>query len=174
MREAVTAARVREFMRELGRESGAESHVYLTGGASSVLLEWRESTLDVDIKIIPDADRVLRVIPALKERLYINVELASPADFIPELPGWRDRSPFIAREGKLSFHHYDFYSQCLSKIERAHRKDRADVQMMISSALVEPARLLALFELIEPELFRYPAIDAAAFRRAVELTMAGA
>ncbi len=78
-----------------------------------------------------------------------------------------ERSPFIAREGTLSFHHYDFYSQCLSKIERGHRKDHLDVAAMLTSGLVEPQRLLTLFEQIEPELYRYPALDAVTFRRAV-------
>lgn len=167
MREPVDAERLRRFMRELARRSRATGRVYLTGGASAVLLEWRTSTVDVDITIIPDDDRVLRVLPELKESLQINVELASPAHFIPPLPGWEERSPFIAREGTLSFHHYDFYSQCLSKIERGHRKDQLDVAAMLRSDLVEPHRLLALFEEIEPELYRYPAVDAATFRRAV-------
>lgn len=167
MREAVDANRVRAFMRALGAETRAEGRIYLTGGASAVLLDWRESTVDIDIRIIPDRDAVLRAIPAIKERLQINVELASPADFIPELPGWEDRSPFIAKEGSLFFHHYDFYSQCLAKVERWHRKDRIDVATMIGRGLVTVDRLKKLFEVIEPELYRYPAIDPAGFRDAV-------
>jgi len=155
-------------MRELARDSRASGRVYLTGGASAVLLDWRTSTLDIDIKVIPEDDRVMRALAPLKERLQTNIELASPADFIPELPGWEDRSPFIAREEQLSFHHYDFYAQCLAKIERAHRKDRADVAMMIESGLVARTKLLTLFEAIEPQLYRYPAIDPVTFRRAVE------
>ena len=158
-------------MRELALRSRASGRVYLTGGASAVLLDWRNSTVDIDITIIPDDDRVLRVIPELKESLQINVELASPAHFIPALPGWEERSPFIVREGTLSFHHYDFYSQCLSKIERGHRKDQRDVASMLSSGLVEPQRLLALFEQIEPELYRYPAIHSDKFRSAVLSTL---
>jgi hypothetical protein len=96
-----------------------------------------------------------------------GMELASPADFIPPLPGWEDRSRFIAREGTLFFHHYDFYAQCLAKIERGHRKDRTDVEMMLAQGLVERPRLLEPFEAIEPELYRYPAIDPATFRSAV-------
>lgn len=167
MRAPVTADRLRRFMRELAVRSHASGRVYLTGGASAVFLAWRESTVDVDITIFPEDDRVLRVIPELKEALQINVELASPAHFIPPLPGWEERSPFIAREEMLSFHHYDFYSQCLSKIERGHRKDQQDVAAMLSSGLVEPRRLRMLFEQIVPELYRYPAIDADTFRRAV-------
>lgn len=163
MRERLTQDRLRAFMRALAREAVVESRVYLTGGASAVLQGWRESTLDVDIKILPEDDRVLRAIPTLKEALRINVELASPDDFIPQLPGWQDRSPFIAREGKLSFHHYDFYAQSLAKIERDHRIDRMDVRAMMDAGLVEPAKLLALFNAIEPELYRYPAIHPASF-----------
>lgn len=168
MREPVNADRVRQFMRMLATRSHASGRVYLTGGSSAVLFGWRESTLDIDIKVFPEDDRVLRVLPEIKEQLQVNVELASPADFIPQLPGWEERSPFIAREGTLSFHHYDFYSQCLAKIERGHRKDFADVTMMVTNGLVKPEKLLELFEHIEPELYRYPAIAPASFRRAVE------
>ncbi|HUP59240.1 MAG TPA: DUF6036 family nucleotidyltransferase [Thermoanaerobaculia bacterium] len=158
-------------MRQLARRSHATGRVYLTGGASAVLLNWRETTVDVDIKVIPDDDRVLRVIPELKEELRLNVELASPSDFIPPLSGWEDRSPFIAREESLSFHHYDFYAQCLAKIERGHRKDQADVKMMLASGLVERERLRGFFDAIAPELFRYPAIDPREFRLALQATI---
>ena len=174
MREAVDATGVRFFMRELATTSRAEGRVYITGGASAVLLDWRLTTVDVDIKVIPDSDNVLRAIPDLKERLHVNVELASPADFIPELPGWKERSRFILREGKLDFYHYDFYAQCLAKIERGHRKDRADVARMFADGLVEKRRLMEMFEQIESELYRYPAINAPTFRRAVETTIASA
>jgi hypothetical protein len=172
MRAAVTSERMREFMRALATESRGEGHVYLTGGASAVLLDWRESTVDIDIKIIPDDPRVLRVIPALKERLDINVEQASPDDFIPELPGWRERSPFIAREGKLSFHHYDFYAQCLAKLERGHAKDLLDAQQMIDANLVDVSRLREFYDAIEPELWRYTAIHPPSFRAKVEAFIA--
>jgi hypothetical protein len=171
MREAVNRERLLAFMRQLATESRAEGRVYLTGGASAVLLNWRDATVDVDVTIIPDSYAVLTAIRDLKERLNINVELASPADFIPALPGWEERSRFIAREGKLDFYHYDFYAQCLAKIERGHRKDLADVRSMLSDGLVEPQPLMELFVQIEPELLRYPAIDAADFRKRVESTV---
>ncbi len=156
-------------MRALSAESrGDDARLYFTGGATAVLLGWRSSTIDVDVKIVPESDRLLRAIPGLKESLRLNVELASPDDFIPELPGWQDRSPFIAREGRLSFHHYDLYAQALSKIERSHAQDTQDVREMIQRGLVQPEPLLGYFERIEPALYRYPAIDPRSFRRAVE------
>lgn len=168
MRAPVTSQRMRDFMRVLASESRGEGHVYLTGGASAVLLGWRDSTVDIDIKVISDDSRVLRAVPAVKERLGINVEQASPDDFIPPLPGWRDRSPFVAREGKLSFHHYDFYAQCLAKIERGHPKDRLDAQQMVDAGLVDPQRLRAFYDAIEPELWEYTDINPPSFRARVE------
>src|SRR5258707_12700270 len=167
MREAVTQPPVRELMRAVAAVAGERGRIYLTGGSSAVLRGWRESTVDVDIKIVPENDRILRAIPDLKERLHVNVELASPADFVPALPGWEDRSPFIVQEGPLSFHHFDFYTQCLSKLERGHRKDQADVESMVRDGLVDPARLRALFAEVEDSLHRYPAVDAAGLRHAV-------
>jgi hypothetical protein len=39
---------------------------------------------------------------------------------------------------------------------------------MIAAGLVNPAEAMIQFEAIEPELFRFPAIDPASFRRAAE------
>lgn len=167
MRPPVDEARLRELARRLGRVASAPTRVYLTGGATAVLEGWRGSTVDVDIRLEPDVDALLRELPALKEDLGVNIELASPPDFIPELPGWRDRSPFVFREGNVDIHHFDFYSQALSKIERGFGQDLDDVQRMLDSGLVERGRLLELHDAIEPELYRYPAIDPAAFRRKV-------
>lgn len=171
MRQLTDAVRLREFMRLLGRRTRAEGRVYLVGGACAVLHDWRATTIDIDIDLDPGLDALLREIPAIKEDLQVNVELASPAHFIPELPGWRDRSPFVVREGTLDFHHYDFHAQALSKIERAHARDVEDVREMAARKLIEPARLVAFFDLIEPQLYRYPAVDAASFRNAVAETV---
>jgi hypothetical protein len=168
MREAVTEPRLREFMRAIASEAREAGRIYLTGGASAVLRGWRDSTVDVDLTILPENDRILRAIPDLKERLHINVELASPADFVPALPEWEDRSPFIGQERVIAFHHFDFYTQCLSKLERGHRKDQADVEAMVRDGLVDPDRLRELFAQVEESLYRYPAIDVAALRRTVE------
>jgi hypothetical protein len=137
------------------------------------LLGWRTSTIDIDLKIIPESDEILRSLPRLKERLQVNIELASPDDFIPELPGWQERSRFVQQEGKLSFYHYDFYAQALAKIERGHRTDLDDVDHLIKEGLIEPQRLLELFSAIEGHLYRYPSLNAKTFRQAVERVIAG-
>ena len=86
-----------------------------------------------------DGER-LRELPALKEALAINIELASPPDFIPELPGWRERSPLVFDEGNVEVRHFDFYSQALSKIERGFRQDLEDVEQMLTSGRSTPAQ----------------------------------
>jgi hypothetical protein len=168
MRELADADRIRRFMKALGQGANAESACYLTGGATAVLFGWRASTIDVDMKLVPESDQLLRAIPRLKDELQINVELASPADFIPVPPGWEDRSVFIAREARLSFFHFDLYAQALSKVERAHAQDLGDVQEMVERGIVDPGRARSYFEGIEPELHRFPAIDPPSFRRRVE------
>jgi hypothetical protein len=168
MRRPVDAERIGRFMRELGGEAEKDLRLYFTGGATAVLIGWRASTLDVDVKIDPESDRIFRAFPRLKEKLEINIELAAPDQFIPELPGWQERSVFIAREGRLSFYHYDFFAQALSKIQRGHAQDRGDVRQMLERGLIDPQELRRRFEQIEPELYRFPAIEPATFRRALE------
>ena len=168
MRRPLDAERIRRFMQELGEEAEQNVRLYFTGEATAVLLGWRSGTVDVDVKLEPETDRLFRALPRIKDKLEINVELASPDQFIPELSGWRDRSAFIGREGRLSFYHYDFYAQALSKIQRGHSQDRTDVRQMIDRGLIDRQELRRRFEEIEPQLYRYPAIDPPAFRRALE------
>ncbi len=168
MRRPVDAERIFAFLRRLGAEAREETRLYLTGGGTAVLLGWRASTIDVDVKLEPESDRLLRAIPALKEELELNVELASPDQFIPEVPGWRERSRFVVREGRLSALHYDLYAQALAKIERGHTQDREDVREMVARGLVDRTDLRRRFDEIAPLLYRFPAIDPASFRRAVE------
>jgi len=168
MRQRVDSRRLQQFMKALGTAARTRASVYLVGGATSVLFGWRDSTIDIDLKIIPDSDDILRQLPRLKEQLEINIELASPDDFIPELPSWRERSQFIQKEGSLQFFHYDFYAQALAKIERGHELDLQDLDKLLEQKLIEPARLREFFNAIEDRLFKYPAIDRGHFRQAVE------
>jgi hypothetical protein len=168
MREVSDADRIRRFMRALGRACEDPTRVYFTGGATAVLLGWRRSTIDVDLKIVPERDAIFRAIPLLKDSLQINVELAAPSDFIPVRPGWEDRSPFIEAEGRIAFHHFELLAQALAKVERGHAQDRADVTEMLRRGLINGDDALRYFAAIEPLLYRYPAIDPGSFRAAVE------
>lgn len=121
MRHETQANDIRHFMRELGVALRDEGRIYFTGGVSAVLHGWRQITVDIDLRCEPEPAGFFEALHALKEKLQINLKLAAPSDFIPELPGWRERSIFIARHGRLDFYHYDFYSQALAKIERGYR-----------------------------------------------------
>lgn len=168
MRQKVNADQVEKFMKAVGRAGKKNARIYFVGGATAVLLGWRETTIDLDVKIIPELDEILRALPNLKEDLQLNIELASPDDFIPALPGWQERSSYIKKEGCIEFFHYDFYAQALAKIERGHSTDMLDVREMIQRGLIEPSRLRELFTRIKEELYKYPAIDAQTFGTAVE------
>lgn len=172
MRRPVDAERIRLLMRELGREADRGVNLFLTGGATAVLQGWRSSTLGIDVKLEPEIDSLLRSFARLEEKLELDIELAAPDQFIPEIPGWRDRSPFIAREGWISFYHYDFYAQALAKIERGHAQDLEDVRQMLDRGLIEPLELQGRYNQIEPFLYKFPAIDPPSFRRAVAAMVA--
>jgi len=161
-------------MRHLARHATEAGRVYFTGGVTALLLKWRLSTIDIDLKMVPEQDALFRALPVLKESLEINVELASPDDFIPAVPGWEARSPLIVTHGLLSFHHFDLYSQALSKIERGHDRDMKDVSSMLELGFIERSSTLDYFNQIEGFLYRYPAIDPKGFRRAVERAVANA
>ena len=168
MREPADRERIRRLMEAFGRAASRDVRVYLVGGTTAVLMGWRASTIDVDFVMRPEDDALLRAIPALKESLRINVEIASPADFIPLPTGWEDRGTFVVQVGRVAFYHFDLYAQALAKVERGHRQDLADVREMIDRGLIEPGRALEYFARTEPDLYRFPAIHAPSYRQAVE------
>lgn len=133
-----------------------------------MLLGWRESTMDVDLKADPEPDGFFEMLPKLKDTIDINIELAAPDDFVPALPEWRDRSIFIECHGQAEFFHYDLYGQALSKLERLHERDEIDIARMLGDRLVEPAKLWELFLAVEAKLIRYPAIDPEKLRKRVK------
>jgi hypothetical protein len=168
MRQPTDRERIERLMDAFGRAASQSVRVFFVGGTTAVLMGWRESTIDVDFVMLPDDDALLRAIPELKETLHINVELASPADFIPVPQGWEDRGIFIAQRERVSFYHFDLYAQALAKVERGHAQDLADVRVMLERKLIERSGALAYFAGIEPHLYRFPAIDPASFRQAVD------
>lgn len=100
--------------------------------------------------------------------MNINIELASPQDFLPPLPGWRDRSVFIGKQGQISFYHYDFTAQALAKLSRGFDRDIKDIEAMYAQKLFSLNQLQNSFEAIEPELIRFPSLNADLLRSKVE------
>ncbi len=155
MRQLVDATILHHFLRELGTRSGASGRVYVTGGASLLLLGLRVVAIDIDL--ITDDDNVLRAAVSLRDELGVNVDRELPR-FAP--PGWQERSAFIAREGDLSFHHLDFYAQTLARLERGHVKDLADVRKLVQAGFLVKEVALEQVELVM--------MDRPAIKRAVE------
>lgn len=163
-----TAERIRAFLAGLGRSAAEPVTAYLAGGSTAVLLGWRDSTIDVDLKLVPESPELLRAVPWLKEELEINVELASPDLFIPVPPRWEERSPWEAAEGRLTVRHFDLTAQAMAKLERGHARDLEDVAAMLGRGLVTREALSSFLADIEAELYRFPAVDPRSLRRAVE------
>lgn len=159
-------------MKAVGSALAHETNAYLLGGASAVLMGWREWTPAFDVNAIPDRE-IFRVLPKLQQDLGFEIIVTSTDRFIPPVPGWETRSITIGQEGRVTFFHFDFYSQALAKIERASAQDAEDVRAMIERNLIAPKLALELFDRIEPHFDKYPAIDAPGFRRLVEMILGG-
>ena len=168
MRSSVDPQKIEQFMEALGREARGSGCIYFTGGVSALLIGWRGSTVDVDIRLDPEPLGIFQAIAKLKQELNINIELASPQDFLPSLPGWRDRSMFIGKRGQILFYHYDFTAQALSKLSRGFDRDIRDVEAMYDRKLFSLTKLIDCFEAIAPEIIRFPSLNADALRSRVE------
>ncbi|WP_293154382.1 MULTISPECIES: DUF6036 family nucleotidyltransferase [unclassified Microcoleus] len=168
MRPNVDSQKIERLMQVLGREAQGSGCIYFTGGASALLIGWRNSTIDIDIRLDPEPPGIFGAIAKIKQELNINIELASPQDFLPTIPGWRDRSIFIGKYGQISFYHYDFIAQALSKISRGFERDIKDVQAMYEQKLFSLEELRNSFESIAPELIRFPSLNPDALRSRVE------
>ncbi len=169
MRLNIDSQKLKQLMKSLGREAQGSGKIYFTGGASALLIGWRESTVDVDIRLDPEPQGIFQSIAKLKQELNINIELASPQDFLPPLPGWRERSVFIERQGQISFYHYDFTAQALSKLSRGYDRDKLDVQSMYEQNLFSLKDLRNGLDAIEPELIRYPSLNPENLKQSVEI-----
>ena len=168
MRSNINPEKIEQLMSVLGQEARGSGSVYFTGGASALLIGWRSSTVDIDIRLDPEPPGIFQAIAKIKRKLNINIELASPQDFLPPLPGWRDRSVFIGKKGQISFYHYDFTAQALAKLSRGYDRDVNDVLAMYEQNLFSLNNLSDSFEAIEPELIRFPSLNPNALRRKVE------
>ena len=168
MRSKVDPQKIEQLMNILGREAQGSGCIYFTGGASALLIGWRGSTVDIDIRLDPEPPGIFQAIAKIKRDLNINIELASPQDFLPPLPGWRDRSVFIGRKGQISFYHYDFTAQALSKLSRGFDRDISDVQAMYEQKLFSLKELRDCFEAIAPDLIRFPSLDPDTLRSRVD------
>jgi hypothetical protein len=86
MRAETDTAKLMTFMAELGNRVRGPGRIYFAGGATALLHGWRSTTIDVDLKPDPEPPGLFEALAVLKDELDINVELASPDQFIPAVP----------------------------------------------------------------------------------------
>ncbi len=67
MRQVADVDRIRRFIHVFGAAADVATRIYFTGGATAVLLGWRESTIDVDIKVEPDTDALFQRCESLSQ-----------------------------------------------------------------------------------------------------------
>lgn len=172
MRQNVDSLLIREFFDRVGRSLRGSHRIYVSGGSTAVLNGWRDSTVDIDIRLDADGPDILDEVVKIKRDLDINIEEASPLDFIPAPPGWEERSRWIGRFGSLDAFDIDPYTQALAKLERNFPTDLADCRAMVRLGLVDPNRLWEVFTQIRPSLGRFMAIDPIEFEHRVRAFVA--
>lgn len=169
LRPDVTRDGIERFLVELGRMARQPGRIYLAGGAALVHGQVRgpgASTADVDLKLdVADENEVETAIRQLKTTLGINVELASPADFIPVPVAWPSTSRYVGRYGPLEVFYFDFTTIALSKIERGTSRDLRDVALLKDQGLIQRDALDVAFQEIVTQVGhgRFFNIDPALF-----------
>ncbi len=169
MRDELTRERLDALMREIARTAPRRGsyRVYLVGGGTAVYAGWRASSIDADL--FSEQEAVFHDIQGIKERLNVNVEFARPEHFVPALRGSAGRHLFIETIGRVSFFHYDPYSQILSKIVRGFQRDVDDARHFVESGMVEGPKLRDLVEGIPtPAYSKYPSLSRPAVVGAVD------
>jgi hypothetical protein len=160
MRPSLDKKMLIRLLKSLGESFEGGGKIYLTGGATALLHDWREMTVDLDIKADPEPKGFFEGIAKVKITENANIELASPDQFVPQLNGWKNRSIYIDTFNETDFYHYDPYGQVLAKLERFHPRDKSDIENFVGSGIVSPERLLKLFQEVGDQCIRYPSIDA--------------
>ena len=103
MRAPADREHLERLLQTLGRSIHRPVRFYLVGGSVLVDLGLREATLDVDYVAQADDPSALadleRLLPRLKDELNVNLEPASPSDFMPVPSGVIERSPYVRSYG---------------------------------------------------------------------------
>lgn len=138
MRPNVDRQTIERFLTELGRRFHQAGRVYLVGGAALVHAGVRPAgsatTQDIDIEVT--SGDMYQTIHQLKERLNLNVEFASPRDFIPLPHNWQTLSRYVGRYSSIDVFYFDFISIALSKIDRGNTRDLQDVTLLLQHHLI--------------------------------------
>jgi hypothetical protein len=167
MRPSVDKTAIESFLQQLGRTFRKPGRLYLVGGAALVHAGVRPGfTQDIDVQVSgANEGEIIVAIQRLIQQLQINVEFASPADFIPLPSQWEIHAQYVGRYGGVDVFYFDFYSIALSKIERGNSRDIADVELLVQQGIITLNELDAAYREVLAQLGqgRYPRITPQRF-----------
>ncbi len=167
MRPSVDKTAIESFLQQLGRTFRKPGRLYLVGGAALVHAGVRPGfTQDIDVQVSgANEGELIVAIQRLIQQLQINVEFASPADFIPLPSQWEMHAQYVGRYGGVDVFYFDFYSIALSKIERGNSRDIADVELLVQQGIITLNELDAAYREVLAQLGqgRYPRITPQRF-----------
>lgn len=168
MRPGVDKTAIESFLRQVGKSFHKPARLYLVGGAALVHAGVRAGTTqDIDIQVgaLNEGDLIV-AIQRLIDSLQVNVEFASPIDFIPLPAQWESHTRFVGRYGKIDVFYFDFYSIALSKIERGNNRDIADVKLLIEQGIITLDTLDQSYQEVLAQLGkgRYPRVTPQRFK----------
>jgi hypothetical protein len=140
MRQRADRARLRRFLHALGQRVRRPVRLYLVGGSVMIDLGLRVATLDIDYEAQADDPEALaeleQAIRVLKNELDVNVEPASPGDFLPVLPHVYSYSRYVGRFGQVSVYYYHLASMVVAKAARAYEQDLDDAERLLTTGEV--------------------------------------
>jgi len=167
MRPSVDKKAIELFLTQLGRNFHKSGRLYLVGGAALVHLGIRPGfTQDIDIQVSgPHEGELIVTIQRLIQQMQVNVEFASPGDFMPLPSQWEVHSRYIGRYGGVDVFYFDFYSIALSKIERGNMRDIADVKLLVQQNIIRLEELDVAYQEVLQQLGRgrYPRLSPERF-----------
>lgn len=168
MRPSVDKSTIEQFLRTFGQNYRKAGRLYLAGGAALVHAGIRSGvTLDIDVQVV--SGDMLQVIDQMKQKLNINIKIASPKDFMPVPNQWEAMSQYVGRYGQTEVFYFDFYSIALSKIDRANTRDLQDVQLLVQRGIITLHELDIAFQDVLAQAqtsqgrARYPRFDPNVF-----------
>ena len=167
MRPGVDKTAIESFLQQLGRTFRKPGRLYLVGGAALVHAGVRPGfTEDIDIQISgANEGELIIAVQQLIQQMQINVEFASPADFIPLPSGWEMHAQYVGRYGEIEVFYFDFYSIALSKMERGNNRDIADVKLLVQQGIITLDELDTAYQEVLAQLGkgRYPRVTPQQF-----------
>jgi hypothetical protein len=158
MRPNVDREQIENFLKNLGRTFRKPGRLYLVGGAALVHMGLRSGTTqDIDVEVSgANTGEMFNAIRQLVRQMNINVEPASPGNFIPLPSQWMAQSKFIGRYGTVDVFYFDFYSIALTKIHRGTTRDINDVGLLVQQKIITLQGLDAAYQEILPQVGNGP------------------